>query len=350
MPIFEISKIHRSEILKVLELIQKLADQANIEFFKEEENQIINFSVLWKKVMEGNNRWFKGEDTHGLLTIEEMRFIAKLHRNVVEYRSNFAQKQAPFMKQVKIEPVEVDGVPAEWQIVPVAIEDKVILYIHGGGYIMGSPNFTRMASVRLGMATKMRVLSIDYRLAPEHPYPQGLEDCITSYKWLLSSGINPKKIIISGDSAGGYFTLLTLVKLRNEGVPLPAGEIVFSPATDMAKAGESMVKNGPTDPILADLGIYWWVECYLAGADPFSPDISPLYADLKGLPPLLIQVSTSEMLYDDARMFFNRAKKAGVDVTLQTWDATLHAFQHFNLPESTEAFINTGKFVERLFK
>ncbi len=300
--------------------------------------------------MKGNNRWFNGEEPRNLLTMEEMRFIAKLHRNVVEYRSNFAQKQAPFMKQVRIEPVDVDGVSAEWQTVPAAVEDKVILYFHGGGYIMGSPNFGRIISVRLGLATKMRILSIDYRLAPEHPYPQGLEDCISSYKWLLSTGIHPKNIIISGDSAGGYFTLITLVKLRNEGIPLPAGAIVFSPATDMAKAGESIIKNAPTDPILADLGIYWWVECYLAGADPVSPDVSPLYADLKGLPPLLIQASTSEMLYDDARLFFNRAKKEGVDVTLQTWDATLHVFQYFDLPESREAFFKTGKFVERLFK
>lgn len=281
--------------------------------------------------------------------MEEMLFIAKQHRFVVEYRSNYHQEQASFMEEVIIEPVDADGVPAEWETITGAAEEKVILYLHGGGYIMGSPNFTRMISVRLSMITRMRVLSINYRLSPEHPYPQGLDDCITSYKWLLSIGIDPKNIIISGDSAGGYFTLLTLVHLRNEDIPLPAGAIVFSPATDMAMTSESFNKNASTDPILADIGIYWWVECYLAGADPFSPVVSPLYADLTGLPPILIQVSTSEMLFDDAQKFFERAKKAGVDATLQTWDATLHEFQIYNLPESIEAFSKVSEFVEKLF-
>jgi acetyl esterase/lipase len=347
MPIFDISKIQRPEVLKVIEEQDKLRAQAASEFFKKEENQNIDFTSLWKKVMDGNERWFKGEDVRGLLTMEEMCFIAKLHRFVVEYRANLNQQQAPIMKNVKIEPITVDGIPAEWQTVPDVEEDKVILYFHGGGYIMGSPNFTRMISVRLGKVTKMRILSIDYRLAPEHPYPQGLEDCISSYNWLLSKGFNPKNIIISGDSAGGYFTLMTLVKLRNEGTPLPAGAICFSPATDLAMTGESLVKNGPTDPILADLGIYWWVECYLAGEDPFSPEVSPIYADLSNLPPLLIQATTSEMLYDEAKEFIELAKKAGVDATLQTWDESLHEFQINNLPESTEAFSKAKEFVEK---
>jgi acetyl esterase/lipase len=222
------------------------------------------------------------------------------------------------------------------------------LYIHGGGYIMGSPNFTRLISVRLGLVTKMRVLSIDYRLAPEHPYPQGLEDCITSYKWLISSGIDPKNIIISGDSGGGYYSLITLITLKNRGIPLPAGAIVFSPATDLAMTSKSFKNNAPTDPILADLGIYWWVECYLSGADPYSPKVSPLYSDLSGLPPILIQATTSEMLYDDAKKFYEKAKKAGVNVVFQTWDESLHEFQIYDLPESNEAFANAKSFIENL--
>ncbi len=300
--------------------------------------------------MDGNARWFNGKEVRNLLTMDEMRFLAKLHRNAVEFRSNERQKQESFMNEVKIEPVDLDGVPAEWQIVPGAQEDKVILYIHGGGYIMGSPNFTRMISVRLGIATNSRILSIDYRLAPEHPYPQGIEDCISSYKWLLSKEFDTKNILISGDSAGGYFTLITLVKLRNEGILLPAGAILFSPATDLALTGESTITNGPTDPILADLGIFWWNECYLAGVDPFNPEVSPLYADLTNLPPILAQVSTSEMLYDDARLFVEKAKKSGVDATLQTWDDTLHEFQIYDLPESTEAFNKAREFAQKIFK
>ncbi|MFW9785577.1 MAG: alpha/beta hydrolase, partial [Candidatus Heimdallarchaeota archaeon] len=280
---------------------------------------------------------------------EEMRLIANLHRKVVEYRSDYYQSHTHLMKDVIIKQVNADGVPAEWEIVTNPTNDKVILYFHGGGYIMGSPDATRMISVRLGKVTKMRILSVDYRLAPDHPYPEGLEDCITSYKWLLTQGIDPKNIIISGDSAGGYYTLITLVHLRNKGIPLPAGAIVFSPATDLAMTGDSFYKNAPTDPVLADLGIYWWVECYLAGEDPFSPEVSPLYADLAGLPPILIQVSTSEMLFDDAQKFYEQAKEAGVDVTMQTWDATLHEFQMNYLPESEEAFFKTKDFVEKLF-
>ncbi len=350
MPILDKSKITRLEIIETLEFQDTLRSQAASIFFNKEENREIDFRSLWKKVMDANDRWFKGEKVRGLLTIKEMRFLAKLHRNAVEFRSNEMQKRASFMNNVKIEPLDLDGVPAEWQIVPGAMEEKVILYFHGGGYIMGSPNFTRLISVRLGIATKSRILSVDYRLAPEHPYPRGIEDCISSYKWLLSKGVDPNNIIISGDSAGGYFTLITLVKLRNEGIALPAGAILFSPATDLALTGESAVSNGPTDPILADLGIFWWNECYLAGADPFSAEVSPLYADLTALPPLLIQVSTSEMLYDDARRLAESAKKAGVDAILQTWDDTLHEFQIYDLPEATEAFDKAKEFTQRILK
>lgn len=350
MPILDKSKIKRPEIIEALELQDKHRAQAASQFFKKAENLEIDFSSLWTKVMDANTRWFKGKDVQGLLTMKEMELLAKLHRNAVEFRSNEMQKRTTFMTEVKIEAVDLEGVPAEWEIVPGASKDKVILYFHGGGYIMGSPNVTRMISVKLGIATKVRILSIDYRLAPEHPYPQGLEDCISSYKWLLSNGFDSKNIMISGDSAGGYFASITLVKLRNEGIPLPAGAILFSPATDLALTGETAITNGPTDPILADLGIFWWNECYLAGADPFSPEVSPLCADLTNLPPMLVQVSTSEMLYDDARRFVEKAKKAGVDVTLQTWDDTLHEFQNYDLPESTEAFDKAREFAQKIFK
>ena len=349
MTILDKSKIKRPEIIKALELQDKHHAQAASQFFKKAENLEIDFTSLWTKVMDANARWFKSGDIQGLLTMKEMEFLARFHRNAVEIRSNEMQKQLPFMANVKIEAVDLDGVPAEWEIVPDAREDKVILYFHGGGYIMGSPNVTRMISVKLGIVTKVPILSIDYRLAPEHPYPQGLEDCISSYNWLLSKGYDPKNIIISGDSAGGYYASLTLVKLRNEGIPLPAGAILFSPATDIAITGETAFTNGPTDPILADLGIFWWNECYLAGADPFSPEVSPLYADLTNLPPMLIQVSTSEMLYDDARRFVEKAKKAGVDITLQTWDDTIHEFQNYDVPESTEAFLKASEFTKKLF-
>ena len=197
----------------------------------------------------------------------------------------------------------------------------------------------------------MKVLSINYRLAPEEPHPAALNDCVSVYKWLLTSKFQSKNIIISGDSAGGYYTLLTLLKLRDSGTSLPAGAICFSPSTDMAQTGESVKKNCYTDVILGDLGYIWWIESHLAGRDPYDPAVSPLYADLKGLPSILIQVSTSEMLFDDSRRFFKRAKEASVDITMQTWDNTLHVFQQTpELPETQEAMRKVKKFVEKLFK
>jgi len=195
----------------------------------------------------------------------------------------------------------------------------------------------------------LKVLSINYRLAPEHPHPADTNDCVSAYKWLLSSGFLSKNIIIAGDSAGGNLALLSLLKLRDAGFPLPAGTICLAPATDMAQTGESVKKNCHTDILLGDLGYIWWFQAHLAGTDPYDPAVSPLYADLKNLPPILIQVSTSEMLFDDSKRFFERAKEVGVDITLQSWDDALHVFQRYtpDLPEAKEAMKNIKIFTER---
>ncbi len=214
---------------------------------------------------------------------------------------------------------------------------------------MGSVNTHKLFTLELTKFTNIRVLSINYRLVPEDPHPAALEDCVSAYKWLLSSGIESNHIIISGDSAGGYYTLLTLLKLRDAGITLPAGAVCLSPSTDMAQKGQSVIKNCYTDVILGDLGYIWWIHSHLAGKNPLDPSVSPLYANLKGLPPILIQASTSEMLFDDSRRFFKRAKEAGVDITMQTWDDTLHVFQNTpELPESKEAIEKIKKFVQNL--
>ncbi|MHA2232330.1 MAG: alpha/beta hydrolase [Candidatus Hodarchaeales archaeon] len=348
MSILDKSRI-RPDILQVMDDIEKIRAQFRIEFFKKEKNQGINFPALWKKVMAGNARSLKGEEVqHDYLSPEEQLFLAKLHRAGMEYRANFLQKHVfPIPEEVKCEQVDAGSVSAEWQTVPGAKEDRVLLYFHGGGYIMGSPNTHRPLTIQLGKATKMRVLSVDYRLAPEAPYPAGLEDCTAVYNWLLSHDIKSKNIVIAGDSAGGYFTLMTLVRLRNDGASLPGGAVVLSPATDLASTSESFIKNAPADPVLAPLGIWWWPETYLAGVNPLDPLASPVYADLTGLPPILIQVSTSEMLFNDATRFAERAKAVGVDITLQTWDNTLHVFQAFGLPESEEAITKIAEFVQK---
>ena len=201
----------------------------------------------------------------------------------------------------------------------------------------------------IAMSAKVNVLSIDYRLSPDHVYPAHLNDCVSAYEWLLKEGVEPKKIIIAGDSAGGNLTLTTLLKLKDDGRPLPAAGICLAPSTDVSLADPAYFDQGPTDPILSDIGVFWWIQAYLNNNDAKNPYLSPIYGDLKGLPPLLIQASTSEMLYPESSRFARLAAEAGVDVTLQTWDETFHVFQFFLLhdyPEATEAINKIGEFVK----
>jgi acetyl esterase/lipase len=363
MPICDRSKI-RPDVLKVTDRLQKMQTSGVLEFLKAKENQGVNFQALYQRLMKGNELFFKRkgeqtmEDLSNYFRKDEMLFLARAFRYSFEYVSNIEQKSYPIPENVSVEPIDAGGVSAEWQTVPGAAEDRVLLYIHGGGFIMGSPNSHRVLTVALGQLTKMRVLSLNYRLAPEHPYPAQLKDCTAAYRWLLSKGINPKNIVVSGDSAGGCLTLTTLVKLRNDKIPLPVGAVCLSPATDMTLSRKDSLarafwENAPTDPILADAGLFWWIPAYLGGADPSDPLVSPIYADLKGLPPLLVQASNCEMLFGGCKGLVDRAKAAGVNATLQTWDNMVHVFQGFglhDLPEAKEAIDKIAKFVQKLFK
>ncbi|MHA2009004.1 MAG: alpha/beta hydrolase [Promethearchaeota archaeon] len=349
MPVVDIAKIKRPEILKIIDERNDSLSEINDAFFNAHDIPMPEFKPIWKKISDLNTRWLSGEDVKGALTIEEIAMQVKYIRFTLEYPANKSQEENPISKDVKLEPIDANGVPGEWQTVPDANKERVLLYIHGGGHIMSSINTHREFTVMLGRKTNMRVLSLDYRLAPENPHPAALEDCVNAYKWLLSNGIKPKNIIICGDSAGGYYTLLTLLKLRDSGEKLPAGGICFSPSTDMAQTGESVINNSSTDVILGNLGYIWWVHSHLVDIDPFNPAVSPLYADLKGLPPLLIQVSTSEMLYDDSKRFFEKAKQASVDITMQTWENTLHVFQRYpQLPETKEALEKVADFIMKI--
>jgi monoterpene epsilon-lactone hydrolase len=358
VPILNRSKI-RPDVLKLYDDAFKEQMKGVMGFLNKEENKEFNFQTIYKKVMDANEQFFKKEksvkELTNLLTEKERFFMVNLLRHGMEYGATLEQKKSPIPDDIKIEKIDINGIPAEWQIVPGAEESKVILYIHGGGWIMGSPNTHRLLTVELAKATKMRVLSIDYRLAPEHPFPAALDDCVAVYNWLLSNDIKPENIIISGDSAGGNLTLTTLIKLREAGIPLPAGAIPLSPATDLSyiddisRLDDLFIKNGETDPILADLGIYWWSYVYIAGANSMDPLISPLFGDLTGLPPLLIQASLCEMLYSEIKRFFERAKETGVDVELQTWDDMTHVFQGEQvLSEAKEAIEKIGQFTKKI--
>ena len=257
-------------------------------------------------------------------------------------------KYAWLPKGVRCQPVELNGVPAEWVEAPSA-EAGVLVYLHGGAYALGSIGTHREFVARLALATRMRGLSIAYRLAPEHPFPAALEDVAAAYRWLLAQGFDPTRIVLAGDSAGGGLALAALLALRDAGAPLPAAAVCLSPWTDLANTGGSIHQNAGVDPIL-DIEFLERFARHYAGDHPFdSPLISPLYADLKNLPPLLIQVGADEILLDDALRLAENARRAGVEGTLETWEGMFHVFQIMSfLPEAKTAQEHIAAFLSKL--
>src|ERR1700687_3928835 len=225
--------------------------------------------------------------------------------------------------------VDAGGVPAEWVVTPQSVQERVILYLHGGGYVMGSINTHRSLAVNLSRAAAARVLLIDYRLAPEYPHPAAVEDATTAYRWLLSSGVHPSRIAVAGDSAGGGLTVATLVALRDAHTPLPAAGVCLSPWVDLEGLGESMTTKAAVDPMVQREPLKRMAEAYLGKHNARTPLAAPLYADLSGLPPLLIQVGTAETLLDDSTRLAERARKANVEVQLDPWEDMIHVFQAF---------------------
>jgi len=270
------------------------------------------------------------------LSIEEQR--TQMEINLTRFR---------LPKDVHCEPVNAGGAPAEWITTPGVVTDRVICYLHGGGYVLGSINTHREMASRLSRAASARVLILDYRLAPEHPFPAAVDDSTAAYRWLLSVGVNPARLIIADESAGGGLTVATLVALRDAGEPLPAAGICLSPWVDLECLGESIVTKAEIDPVVNKDHILMLAKAYLGNTDPCTPLASPLYADLTGLPPLLIQVGTAECLFDDARRLANRARAAGVDVTLEPWDDMIHMWHMFAaiLPEGQQAIDRIGEFI-----
>lgn len=214
----------------------------------------------------------------------------------------------------KCEKVDAGGVRAEWITAPRARADRVVLYFHGGGYAMGSIHSHRDMCERLSRAAEARVLVLDYRLAPEHPFPAAVEDARTAYLWLLKQGIAPARIALAGDSAGGGLTFATLFALRDHGDPLPACAAPLSPWVDLEGTGESMTARDAVDPIVHKAMLQQMGRTYVQAGNLHDPLAAPLYGDVAGLPPLLIQVGERETLLDDAVRMADKAKKAGVPV------------------------------------
>ena len=249
----------------------------------------------------------------------------------------------------KTEKVDAGGVRAEWISAPGAARDRVILYFHGGGYVLGSIHSHRDMCERLSRAAQARVLALDYRLAPEHPFPAPVEDARAAYRWLLGQGLSAKRIALAGDSAGGGLTFAALLALKRHGDPMPACAAPLSPWVDLEGLGESMTTKSAEDPMVQKHLIEQMGKTYVAGGNLRDPLAAPLYGDLGGLPPLLIQVGSRETLLDDAVRIAERAKKAGVDVELNVCEGQIHVWQIFasRLDEGEQAIQKIGAFVRR---
>ena len=277
----------------------------------------------------------------------------KMKNNVDKMRNNFVQATKNFATppgDVTVTSVDVDGIPAEWLDAPDIESNRVLLYLHGGGYVIGSIATHRGLTAALSRAANCRVLALDYRLAPENPYPAAVEDATTAYRWLLAQGYGAGKIAISGDSAGGGLTLATLLSLKDSGDPLPAAAAPISPWTDMEGSGESMKTKVDLDPMVEPGGLMGMARLYMGdNADYRTPTASPVHGDYTTLPPLLIQVGELETLLDDATRVADRAKAAGVDVNLEVWDEMVHVWHLFApmLPEGREAITRIGNFVKQ---
>lgn len=266
-----------------------------------------------------------------------------------EMRAVFEKMAAPAEHDVKCEPVSAGGIAAEWISAPGAAADRAVLYLHGGGYVLGSIKTHRDLMGRLSRAAKARVLGLDYRLAPEHPFPAAVDDSVAAYRWMLAQDLNPARIAVAGDSAGGGLTIATLVAIRDAKLPIPAAGVCLSPWIDMEGIGESMKTRAQADPVVQRDALVQMATAYLGGQNVRSPLAAPLYADLKGLPPLLIQVGDAETLLDDSNRLADRARAAGVTVKLEVWPEMIHVWQLFAsfLPEGQEAIGGIGQFLSQ---
>jgi acetyl esterase/lipase len=252
---------------------------------------------------------------------------------------------------VERQPVNAGGVPAEWLIHAGARPGRTLLYLHGGGYCIGSIDSHCGLATNIAHAAHARALIIGYRRAPECPFPAPLDDCLAAYRWLLSSGVRPEQLVVAGDSAGGALTISLLLSARDQGIPLAAAGVCLAPWTDLTLSGDSYASNGQSDLLLDRRHLEQWANWYLGDHDPRDPLASPLYADLHDLPPLLIQVGSAEMLLSDAIRFADRARAAGVDVTLEVMEHGQHVQQLGAglLPETRVAIAHIGQFIhERL--
>lgn len=243
------------------------------------------------------------------------------------------------------ESVSAEGVPCEWIIPKDSPPDRALLYLHGGGFVFGLTPLHLQMGAYLAKRMGIRILMVDYRLAPENPFPAALEDCETAYRWLLRSDISARDIVVGGDSAGGNLSLTMVMKLRDSGDPLPSAVACLSPVTDLTP--EAHLRTGFKDPLLPPTAIRLYSRSYVGSHDSHHPLISPVFDDLHGLPPMLIHVGEDEILLDDAIRITRLAEAAGVDVRLQVYPRMWHVWQLFlSLPEAVESLGDIAQFLQ----
>ncbi len=252
----------------------------------------------------------------------------------------------------QVSAVEAGGVASEWMEMPDVAPDRVMLFLHGGGYHAGSPRTHRRLAAELSQASATRLLLPDYRLAPEHPFPAGLEDALAAYRWLLQQGFAPGQVVLGGDSAGGGLALSLLLALKAAGGPMPAGAVLLAPWTDLSCSSPSYAALAERDPIIVPERLRRAGLEYAGSRDPREPAMSPLFAELDGLPPLLIHAGGDETMVDDSRLFAERAVAAGVSVDVTIYPGMWHVFHNASasVPEARQAIDAVGIWVKDLFR
>jgi epsilon-lactone hydrolase len=268
---------------------------------------------------------------------------------LAERRATFAPagRPHPVPDDVQVTEVSADGVPAYWLDAPGTDPDRVLVFLHGGGFEFGSVRSDGELAARLGRAGGMRVLFPEYRLAPEHHFPAAIDDVVAAHRWLRADQrLSASSIVVAGDSAGGGLAVALLVAARDAGEALPAAAVLMSPTVDLTSSGASMTERADQDPISTPAMLRQFASDYLAGADPRTPLASPLFASLAGLPPLLVLVGTADVLLSDSERLAAAAAEAGVDVTLHIGEGLPHVYPlMLGTPEAAEATEQIGKFL-----
>jgi monoterpene epsilon-lactone hydrolase len=289
------------------------------------------------------------QDSIDTLRTRQQASAARAPLTLEELRATFTpgDRLHPVPDDVLAREVTAGGVPAHWLAAPGTDDGRVLLFLHGGGYELGSVRSDGELAARLGRAGGMRVLFPEYRLAPEHPFPAAIDDVLAAWRWLRADqGLSARSLAVAGDSAGGGLAVALLVALRDAGEELPAAATLMSPTVDLTSSGASMTERVDQDPISTPAMLRQFAADYLAGADPRTPLASPLFASLAGLPPLLVQVGTADLLLSDAERLAAAATEAGVDVTLQVGEGLPHVYQLLlGTPEAAAATEQIGKFL-----